>query len=81
MPHDRDANELRVGDRVNVPCRIKAIHQTEHYCNVDLETLMPMPPTESPSGIALNAHQVVLAPEAFAKPVTPPSRRTVANKP
>jgi hypothetical protein len=43
MPHDKRGTELAVGDTVMVPCLIKAIHLTEDYCNVDLETKIPMP--------------------------------------
>jgi hypothetical protein len=59
MPHDRDGQELKVGDLVNVPCRVKAIHLTEDYCNVDLEVRHPMPPAQTINTLALNAKQVV----------------------
>jgi hypothetical protein len=59
MPHDRDGHALNVGDLVLVPCRVKAIHQTEDYCNVDLEVRARMPPGHSISTLALNAKQVV----------------------
>ncbi len=58
MPHDKDGAELRVGDTVNIPCRVKAIHVTEDYCNVDLETLLEMPPTGHHSALTLNSRQV-----------------------
>ena len=44
MPHDKRGTELVVGDTVLVPCVIRAIHLTEDYCNVDLETKYKMPP-------------------------------------
>ena len=59
MPHDRDGKLLSVGDEVLVPCRIKTIHDTEGYCNVDLETLQPMYPGDTRSLVVLNAKQVV----------------------
>ena len=43
MPHDKRGTELQVGDTVMVPCRVKAIHLTAYYCNVELETALPMP--------------------------------------
>jgi len=36
--HDMKMRELKVGDRVLVPCRIKEIHATEDYCNIMLES-------------------------------------------
>lgn len=48
MPHDKRGTELQVGDTVMVPCVVKAIHLTEHYCNVDLEVKLPMPTGEMP---------------------------------
>lgn len=59
MPHDRDGRLLSVGDTVNVPCRIKEIHNTEEYCNVTLETSQPMYPGNDRSSVVLNAKQVV----------------------
>ncbi len=61
MPHDRDGQVLVVGDVVHVPARVKALHLTEDYCNVDLETLEPMPPGDGTNSMSLNAKQVVKA--------------------
>lgn len=61
MPHDRDGRLLSVGDLVNVPCRVKAIHDTEQFCNVDLETRQPMYPDTYLCMLTLNAKQVVKA--------------------
>jgi hypothetical protein len=60
MPHDRDGERLGVGDTVLVPARILRIHDTEDYCNVDLETVQPMSPLDSRTPLTLNAKQVVL---------------------
>lgn len=57
MPHDRRGEELKVGDTVMVPCVIKAIHLTEDYCNVDLETKLTMPPLGTPTKLTLNSRQ------------------------
>jgi hypothetical protein len=59
MPHDRNGNILSVGDIVMVPCRVKAIHLTADYCNVDLETTERMHPLPQPSAFSLNSKQVV----------------------
>jgi hypothetical protein len=59
MPHDKRGTELQVGDTVMVPCRVKAIHLTEDYCNVDLETKIPMPPLCSVQALTLNSQQTI----------------------
>ena len=59
MPHDKRGEELKVGDTVMVPCRVKAIHLTEDYCNVDLETKLPMPPTGTVQALTLNSRQTI----------------------
>lgn len=59
MPHDNRGTELRVGDTVMVPCLVKAIHLTEDYCNVDLETKIGMPPLESRQRVTLNSRQTI----------------------
>jgi hypothetical protein len=59
MPHDKRGTELQVGDIVMVPCRIKAIHLTEDYCNVDLETQLTMPPSHAKSQLSLNSRQTI----------------------
>lgn len=59
MPHDKRGSELKVGDTVMVPCRIRAIHLTADYCNVDLETVEGMPPLLHTSQITLNSKQTI----------------------
>lgn len=59
MPHDRDGKQISVGDTVWVPCIVRTIHDGEGYCNVDLETLQPMPPTNNRTELTLNAKQVL----------------------
>jgi len=59
MPHDKRGEELKVGDTVMVPCVIKAIHLTEDYCNVDLETKLAMPPLDRVSALTLNSRQII----------------------
>lgn len=44
MPHDCKGNILNPGDVVLVPFKIKDVHQTEDYCNVNLETVATMGP-------------------------------------
>jgi hypothetical protein len=59
MPHDKRGEELKVGDTVMVPCRVRAIHLTEDYCNVDLETKLTMPPFDQATTLTLNSRQTI----------------------
>ena len=59
MPHDKRGTELQVGDTVMVPCRVKAIHLTADYCNVDLETALSMPPLDTVQALTLNSRQTI----------------------
>ncbi len=60
MPHDKNGRELKVGDIVLVPCKIKAIHMTEQYCNTDLETMLPGFPREMLAReFTLNSRQTI----------------------
>ena len=65
MPHDANGTELAVGTLVLVPCYIKAIHLTEDYCNVDVETLFRMPPADTRQRWTLNSKQTVVKPNGF----------------
>jgi len=59
MPHDMNGNEIKVGSTVLVPCSVKAIHLTEQYCNVDLETNIAMHPTSNRTALTLNSRQTI----------------------
>ncbi len=58
MPHDRKGNRLSVGDHVIIEATVTAVHQTDEYCNLSLETIEPMFPSDNKSAISLNAKQV-----------------------
>jgi hypothetical protein len=58
MPHDRNGEELEVGDAVNIPAIVTAIHEGENYCNVSLTSVEPLFPESSKTPFALNAKQV-----------------------
>jgi len=58
MPHDREGKELKIGDFVYVPCTVIAIQETDTYCNISLETVEAMPPTDTKSYMSLNTRQV-----------------------
>jgi hypothetical protein len=59
MPHDRDGELLKVGDEVNIPCRVKEIQMTEEFCNCTLESNQPMYPGNNRSSFVVNTKQVV----------------------
>ncbi len=65
MPHDKNGNPLKAGDVVLIRARVKQVMAGEEYCNVDVETVEPMPPYEGGTTIVLNTKQVELetAPE------------------
>ena len=58
MPHDINGEELKIGDIVNIPCRIKQIHLTGEYCNVTVETCGRMFPSDYRTEFVLNSKQV-----------------------
>lgn len=59
---DAKGRELKVGDTVMIPCKIKQIHASEDFCNVDLESIATMPGNDMKSGFsAINTRQVLRA--------------------
>lgn len=78
MPHDKHGTALSVGDVVSINAKITAIHEGDEYCNLSLETMEPMFPSNNKSALSLNAKQVVKplgetsGPGAPAPPPVPP---------
>lgn len=59
MPHDLDGNLLVPGDIVSMDFKIKAIHNTEEYCNMELESVLNLWPSSNPTTLsAVNTKQV-----------------------
>lgn len=58
MPHDRNNQELKAGDRVNIACVVKEVHTGTDYCNITLETVEPMYPGNHKTTLVLNTKQV-----------------------
>lgn len=59
MPHDKNGKELHIGDLVTIACVIKEISQeSTDYCNITLESVEPMYPSNRLNIIALNTKQV-----------------------
>lgn len=60
--HDAKGRELKVGDRVMIPCVIKAIHSDENYCNINLDSIATMPGNDNISSFgAVNTKQTLRA--------------------
>lgn len=43
MPHDANGVVLVDGDLVNFPFRVKRVYEAGDFCNVELESVIPMP--------------------------------------
>jgi len=62
--HDAFGRELKVGDTVMMPFKVKQIHSSEEYCNCDIESIATMPGNESHTSLsAVNTQQVIRANE------------------
>lgn len=59
--HDKNGKPLAKGDRVTVECTVRDGYETEGggYCNVQLETVEFMYPSQNKTAITLNSRQVV----------------------
>lgn len=60
MPHDIDGKKIKPGDVVIVRFKVKVVHETEEYCNIDLETCLSIYPSNNKSTLTLNTKQVEL---------------------
>jgi hypothetical protein len=58
MPHDRNGQALKVGDRVTVKGTVTSVSPGPDYCNITVETDEVMFPGTSRTSISLNARQV-----------------------
>lgn len=60
MPHDKNGNELKTGDWVNVPCEILQVSQNDTACNVTVKArLLPLGGEYMPV-VCMNTRQVEL---------------------
>jgi hypothetical protein len=59
MPHDRDGELVKVGDKVNIPAIVTAIQTGEEYCNISVQPVEPMYPSDRHDTITFNSKQVV----------------------
>lgn len=59
MPHDKNGELLKVGDKVTVECEITAVQTGEEYCNLSVKTVEPMHPSKDSTSLTLNAKQVI----------------------
>lgn len=61
MPHDKYGSELKVGDKVLVPCVVESVGQTEEACNVTVKAALPALGSEYTPVVTMNSRQVVKA--------------------
>jgi len=50
--HDRKGRELKAGDVVLIPARVKDVYPTEDYCNVSVETVFGRRPDDAKEHIS-----------------------------
>jgi acyl dehydratase len=58
VPHDKNGKEVKVGDTVTVTAKVLTVQPSEEYCNLGLETVEPMHPSDTKTSLTLNAKQV-----------------------
>lgn len=63
MPHCRNNQLLKPGDRVMVECVVESVQEQTEYCNVTVRTVHPMPPYETGTSITLNTKQCEKLPD------------------
>jgi hypothetical protein len=56
--HDKNGVLLEVGDLVIVPCRVIEAQAHTEYCNLKLETVEPMHPSDRKDTLVVNTKQV-----------------------
>lgn len=58
--HDANGKELKVGDKVNIPCIVTSFGEPGPYCNINVELVHPMPayPDQKSTMSAINTRQV-----------------------
>jgi hypothetical protein len=62
MPHDAKGRLLKEGDVVLVPFTVTMVSTGENYCNVNLESVIGMPPDGTKTNLgAINTKQVYRA--------------------
>jgi hypothetical protein len=60
MAHDVNGTLLQEGDEVVIRAKVKSIQATGDYCNVSVDCVEPMPPSNNVSSFCLNTKQVTL---------------------
>lgn len=60
MPHDKNGELVAVGDLVTIEFVVTAVHMSEDFCNVNLESVEGMPPSGTKTSLgAVNTRQTV----------------------
>ncbi|HEX8838342.1 MAG TPA: hypothetical protein VF748_15470 [Candidatus Acidoferrum sp.] len=76
MPHDANGNELKVGDKVNIPATVTMLTTGDEFCNCSVLLDFRMPPDNTENTFSVNTTQVLLSPiqeAAEAPPEEAPS--------
>jgi hypothetical protein len=55
MPHDRNGNELKVGDKVNLLGVVTGIQPNTEYCNINFDSVYPPEPADCYRSFTTNA--------------------------
>lgn len=60
MPHDKNGEELKVGDVVHLKCTITHLSENAEYCNCTIQSVEPVHPSNHQTGtiVSLNTKQV-----------------------
>lgn len=61
MPHDKNGKEVFPGDLIFVPARVISVSPGNDYCNLNLETVEKMFPSDTTNTMTLNTRQVIVA--------------------
>lgn len=60
--HDKNGTPLSVGNRVTLECVILETTSSDDFCNLKIETVEPMHPSDRRDSQWVNARQVVKVP-------------------
>lgn len=67
MSHDKNGTLIQPGDTVTVECKVLSVTADQDFCNLNLESVLPMPGNGIKTAIsAINAKQVLLVSKASA---------------
>lgn len=60
MPHDANDSKIEVGDTVYMPFVVQKVYSVEEFCNVDLQSVYPMPGRNEKTNLSeVNTKQLI----------------------